>query len=750
MYNKISSIILNSAKAAGLSDVFVAQPDTLKENQAGKIFVLAEIGGKKTEGRKFFDFLIMALSDNYYNDEKILFKDKIPGLKIENIFEAAVTKTNRDLADFLISEKIKLNPAAVNLTIGVVYENKIHFANFGRNRSLLIFRRGDEYEIINVEANAADALTDINEAETVSARAPKLFSSVISGEIPFSSYFVLGNEALPEYLSGQEMISIVTKLPPLAAAEQIKNVLAQVNTHISFLGIIIKNTVGLTTPDFKEDLEESSAHSSISSLNYTEEKTERMLAPAGLINLSGILNRLKNAVKSWPAKSARPSKKYIRTEAEPAVQPPLDLGTVKSLNMASGSFLKPDKIFFKKRTGAIGSWFKNFGSVSAGFGARLWSGLGGHFRSWLMALNKKNRLLFVGLSLAVVVLIISVLISNGHQKRLAAETNFNGLITAINDKEEEISRHLLYNDETGAAAILTEAQALLASLPQENETQQAAYQELSAKLSTVAEKLQKIVRITQAEKVNDLIGLNINNLTFAGAKIYAAGAATIYTLTPKSASSSKLEVKGASNLSNPNYYENNIYYWDTANIVKFDLKNKAGSLISLANLESSSSLTSFKIYNSKLYSTGLYSLARDKNQIYVYSKNSKGFSTKSNWLKDSVDLSQAVDLAIDGNIYVLKADGAVLKFFGGKTEYASAALSPVMTEADKIIVGTKYLYIFEAASKRLVVLSKEKGLLVSQYIVESLGQAKDVTVDETGKSAYFLDGDAVYKIGLNQ
>ena len=69
MYNKISSIILNSAKAVGLSDVFVAQPDALKESQAGKIFVMADIGGKKTEGQKFFDFLPNTTAWTHYAHE---------------------------------------------------------------------------------------------------------------------------------------------------------------------------------------------------------------------------------------------------------------------------------------------------------------------------------------------------------------------------------------------------------------------------------------------------------------------------------------------------------------------------------------------------------------------------------------------------------------------------------------------------------------------------------------------------------
>ncbi|MFA6194376.1 MAG: hypothetical protein WC719_01345 [Patescibacteria group bacterium] len=747
MYNKISSIILNSAKAVGLSDVFVAQPDTLKENQAGKIFVLGEIGGKKTEGQKVFDFLVMALNDNYYNDEKILFKDKIPGLKIENIFEAAVTKTNRDLADFLVSERVRLNPAATNLTIGVVYENKIHFANFGHNRALLVFRRGDEYEIINVEANAAEALAGESDAEAAPSRAPKLFSSVISGEIPFSSYFVLSNEALPEYLSNKEMISIVTKLPPLAAAEQIKNVLAKVNTYIPFLGIIIKNTVGLAAPDAKEDLEESSAHSSISSLNYTEQKTERMLAPAGLINLSGMVKGAQNAFKDWRAKSARPQKKYIHQEEDRTVQPPLDLGSIKSMSMAGvGSFSGPDKVYSKKRSGAVVSGFKNIGSALAGlFSGHIWSAIGRFFKSRLMSLNKKNRLLFAVLGVAVVVLAISIITTNLNHNRATEEANFNGLITAINDKENEIAAHLLYDDETGATGILVEAQNLLASLPQDSDSHKAAYQELSVKLAADAEKLQKIVRVASADKINDLIGLGINNLAFVAGKIYAAGGATVYALTPNSSSSTKIDIKGATNLANPHkdYHKDLIHYWDAGNIAELIFKTKANSLISTAKLDAASSLVSFKIYNGKLYS-----IAKDKNQIYSY-VNNKGFSAKTDWLKDSADLSQAIDLGIDGDIYVLKVDGSILKFTKGKTvEYGATAISPIMTSANKLIVGTNYLYVFEAASKRLAVLSKKTGSLVNQYIIDSLGSAKDVTVDESGKAAYFLDGDAVYKIGL--
>lgn len=754
MYNKIASIILNSAKADGLSDVFVAQPDSLKENLAGKIFVLAEISGKKTEGRKIFDFLVAALNDNYYNDDKILFRGKIEGLKIENIFEAAIAKTNKKLADFLAIEKIKINPAATNITLGVIYENNLHFAAFGRNRSLLIYRHGEEYEIINVETNAAEAPIELSATDSTVALIPKLFSSVISGEVPLNSYFIFTSEALPEYLSGREMIKIITKLPPITAAEQIKNVLTKINTYVPFLGIIIKNTTGLAGQEIKEEPEEnSSAHSSISSLNYTEAKTEQMLAPAGLISFSKFFKQIKKLFDNWRFLSSRQNKKYISSDdkaGNPVAAPVLNLGTINSLNLArSDSFLIKEKIFFKKKSSWLRPFITKFFLALVGFfNPKLWLGLSSHLKSWVLGLNAKNRWLFIALSAIVLIFTASLIFTNWNNKRQIAQTNFDNLVTAIEDKENSIDSHLLYNDDAGAGQVLVEAQALLSSLPQTADKQRAEYQRLADKLDSAATKIQKIIKIDQATKVNDLSGLGVNNLVYAGSKIYGASGQFIYDLTPNSSSSTKIEIKGGNNLSNPFYdRKNSLYYWDENFLVQYNIKTKTSNRFSV-NINQATTPTSFKIYQDKF----LYIIAKTNNQIYKYIKSVGGFSVKTDWLKETLDLSQATDLfVIDGDIYVLNNNGEVLKLYiNKKVDYKASAILPIMTSANKFIVGANYIYIFEASSKRLAILSKKDGLLVNQYQVNSLVSPKDFTVDEVGKAAYFLDNEAIYKINLNQ
>ena len=355
MYNKIAPIILNAGKNASYSDVFIAQPDSLKENLAGKVFVLAEINSKKNEGQLIFDFLVESLENYYYNDEKILLKDKIEGLKLENIFEAAIAKINKNLNEFLISEKIKISTPSTSITIGVIFENKLYFSSFGKNRALLIYHRNDQYEIINVETSATDTKEHLEDKEFSSPKELNIFSSVINGEIPVNSYFFFTSEALPEYLSNKEIISVITKLPPIVATEQIKNMLGKINTYVPFLGVLIKNTIGLSVSETKEEIEETlTIPSRVPTLDSTEQKTEQLLAPAGLINLNKIIKNTRDLFKHEPSPQNSHSKKSFKNEEDrqPVAMINMDLGRVKSLNLArSDSFLVKEKIFFKKKPG---------------------------------------------------------------------------------------------------------------------------------------------------------------------------------------------------------------------------------------------------------------------------------------------------------------------------------------------------------------------------------------------------------------
>lgn len=757
MHNKIASIILNSAKASGLSDVFVAQPDAVKESLAGKIFLLAEIGGKKSDGRKIFDFLIFALTDNYYNDEKILFRDRIEGLKLENIFEAAIAKTNKDLLDFLADQKIRINPETTSITLGVIFENKLHFANFGRNRALLIYRHGENFELINVEANAAEVET---ETDASAPKAPQLFSSVISGEVPIGSYFIFASEALPEYVSGQDMISIVTKLPPMTAAEQIKNVLSKINTYVPFLGIIIKNTAGLAQVDLHDAAyDNSSAQSSISSLNYTEQKTEQMLAPAGLINFSKAFKKARKTLSGWlvpdipqrrPAKRLRtePADKSAHQDEVPVVHPSqeIDLGQVKSLSsIRANSFQIKEKIFFKKKSGALTGWLKSLGgAIGQSVNPRRWPAATKAAKGWFASLNLRNRWLFSVLGLLVLVFVLNMTYGSWHRQKAEIREQYAAAVTELESKEDQIDSYLLYNDEASANRVLLEAQALLNSLPRDNAEEQSDYDRLAERLQASEDKVQRITRIDQAAQSNDLQGLNIRHLASANGKLYAISADTIYQIVPNSSSSTKSSVAGT-DLSRPSVSGNMINLLSDNQLIQFDAAKGSPISRSFSSPDQLNDTTGARVYNNNFYT-----IHKPSNQIFRFTRSGANYSSRSNWLADNANLSGATDLAIDGAIYVLNEDGQVMKFNLGKpVEYSSVAISPVISGATGLSATDSRLYFMDTATKRLIVLDKANGRLLAQYQVDSLSNPSSYAVNEASKKAYFLAGDQVYEISLN-
>lgn len=760
MYNKISSIILNSGKASGFCDAFIAQPDSLKEGLAGKLFFLAEISTKKNEAKKIFDFLVSDLEDNYYNDEKILLKDKIEGLKIENIFEAAISKTNKNFNDFLISEKIKLNLAMTNISLGVVYENKLHFSTFGRNKAFLIYQNKDNYEIINVETNASESKNLTNQEQHIDkapSTIPSFFSSVISGDIPNSSYFMFTSEALPEYISSRDLISIITKLPPIVAAEQIKNILSKINSFIPFLGIIIKNTLGIDKQELHEEVEDNlSAHSSISSLNYTEEKTERMLEPAGIINISKIFKKFQRFVKELkPASStAIKSNYYINSKTEiknneykNADNPPRDFEKINSLNLAKANlFLVKEKLFFKKRPHLLNYNIRRlFSQVTGVFNVQYFKSASLKIKSKIKGLSNKNKsLLFVLIGL-VLIFVLSISFTKWSQKKQAAINNYNNLLIAIEEKQAKIDSSLIYDNEESARLALVEARELLSYFPRDKKNQISTYEEIENSLKINEDKILKITRIDDPKNVNNLNGLGINNIIFVDDKIYAASSQKIYEIIPQSSESNIFEIPTATNLSNPQFDSKSIiYYWNTDRIVKFDLKNKQSSALTLSE-ELANKSTSYKIY-----SGNLYSLADKDNQIFKANLRAGAYQGQTDWIKESIDLSDVRDLFVDGNIYLLKNNGQVLKLRIGKLEnYKSNVIYPEINNANKLLITSGSIYILDSEAKRLVVLALSDGHLVAQYQINTLTDLKDFTVNEKDKKAYFLAGEEVYEIPLN-
>jgi len=141
------------------------------------------------------------------------------------------------------------------------------------------------------------------------------------------------------------------------------------------------------------------------------------------------------------------------------------------------------------------------------------------------------------------------------------------------------------------------------------------------------------------------------------------------------------------------------------------------------------------------FSSNLYVLqATKEGQIWRYLGLDSGLSSKKAYLNgDKYDLSEAVDMAIDGAVWVLFSDGTVAKYIRGtKDPFVVAGLDKGWGEVIKIFTDAEQenLYILDRQSTRVVVINKN-GEYQSQYNWPGIAGVKDVMVnEELGKIFY--------------
>jgi DNA-binding beta-propeller fold protein YncE len=155
------------------------------------------------------------------------------------------------------------------------------------------------------------------------------------------------------------------------------------------------------------------------------------------------------------------------------------------------------------------------------------------------------------------------------------------------------------------------------------------------------------------------------------------------------------------------------------------------------------------------YNGRMYLLDNEAKQIWKYSKRRDRYGNAEEYIANG-NFENAVDFAIDGFIYVLQADGSLIKYDrGNKVDFSimKAPLDPIenptsiYTELD-----LNKIFILEASKNRVIVFNKDiqSGNLVydSQYIFDNLGDLRDIYFDKDGNKLYVLDAQKIYEVAL--
>lgn len=154
------------------------------------------------------------------------------------------------------------------------------------------------------------------------------------------------------------------------------------------------------------------------------------------------------------------------------------------------------------------------------------------------------------------------------------------------------------------------------------------------------------------------------------------------------------------------------------------------------------------------FNGNIYLLDAKNGQIYRYTVNAAGYTPKAtNYFSADAQplLNKAVDMAIDGDIWVLNDNGVVQRFRSGVSiPFELGALSTPLNNPVAIFTRPEVdsLYIADAGNHRIVEFDKN-GKFVRQFAPDAQNEVvfknlQDFFVNETKRKFYFATSNASY------
>lgn len=152
------------------------------------------------------------------------------------------------------------------------------------------------------------------------------------------------------------------------------------------------------------------------------------------------------------------------------------------------------------------------------------------------------------------------------------------------------------------------------------------------------------------------------------------------------------------------------------------------------------------------FTGNIYLVEKNNSTIWRYQGSAGLFSSKDNWFGEGVspDLSDTKAMAIDGSVWLLGANGKILKFTLGKPDPFN--ISGVDGDLGGIVSfytneESDYIYLLDKTNSRVILVDK-KGVYKAQYVSEQIKNASGIVVSERDGKIILLSGPKLYSIDL--
>lgn len=374
--------------------------------------------------------------------------------------------------------------------------------------------------------------------------------------------------------------------------------------------------------------------------------------------------------------------------------------------------------------------------------------------------KKRAHLLLIAAALAAVVIVWAMVHLFTSSQRSKTRAELEQLVEQISTEIQTAENRSLIGDNDAANAILQRAEER-AKQVMDNEAGlfRVEANELLGCIRSKREEINNIVRLTPRVVAN----LSANNPDVSARGLIGLGDGEFMAYDKQDAYRVLLNsVESPAPVSS----ENELIL-DGSNFPRFQSQvflMKENSIVELQNGQAITMKTDDPMgwmsgIAMDAYLRFIYVLSPESKQIYKYERLNNRYGPPVGYNVNG-ELTGALDMAIDGNVYVLRdtAEGRqILKLFRGETQSFVIRQAPddILEGVTKIFkIADRNFYALDPEGNRVIVFSDGgatgESTYLKQYVLEGdqLSTLQDVYVNEDESQLYVLDDKRIYVVDL--
>ena len=718
----------------------ITEPQSLEEKEKGYFFALLELKGADAEIVEQLQDIITTIEEGIYETE-----DSADATALE----ATLEFVNRRSRHILANKKISLS-----FLVGLAKDNTISFAYHGHPSAIVVYRKKDDsYDYIPLIAEA-DKGSD------------QLFSAVLEGKLTSRDMFVVTTPHTRRYITEDDILQHIVSHGSSQAIKKVEQELAAKRDGNSYGGLLIQFSKQPAVIAKKQKREKTKdANESIDSLLGTQDKTGNIIYPSLVGSLRKILSSSVKNIKKTNKKS-KSSKKSVETNYRPRQEKTFEdeeettvgkilivLGkTITTVGYVLAS-VATHILFFLKQI-IVGSFYLITNNrqkrkiVIADMKASI-----GRKQAYLKSLPVMSRILLFAVIFFTILFLGSIWFvkaKEAKEARIAADIQ---QVQTIEDKLDAAEATTIYGDANKALILVKEAERLVQELPTDSDKKIEQKQMFETQIQQIFNDARKLTTVETEQLISlSEISQTIKHLELIDDTLIAYSDIdnnhiTIDVITKKVETIDHAAISPLVSATTPKEEDTTIFISGDQNIAGL---NKEGFTVSSKTIDfpvQNADISSAFVYNRRLYTVDTAN-----NQIYKHNPTQTGYGKGTQWLNNDVDLSKAVDIAIDGDVLILGSDGKILKFESGNAKpFSIKGVDPELNEPTAFWTynDIDYIAILEPTNKRLILLNKD-GSLIDQITDMRWEAPTGLAIDADEDIAYVLDKGVIYKVDIGE